>query len=1595
MKDEFDMSDLGMLTYYLGIEVTQTDSTITICQEGFAKRILDILAMASSTTGERRWGSARRGGMTVLGKVAVPKPINLPSQRLENHGVDPSVEIVPKGSLSWGTRSSSSGSNAWGSSSALSPRTEGGSGSPSHLSGRPSSSGGTRPSTAGSERNLDTSSNVWIANSRPSSASRVLSANTSTLAALRPHSAENRPGSSQLSRFAEPLSEGTAARGASGALDKLGVAVSSNDGFSLSSGDFPILGEEKVSEKNTQILDCDSHSRPGSSGLSPTTEKMEAVPGGQADDISHPTDVKGTLVNSWENDAPHPGMERWHGDSYPYPSHNFPSHPYESWRGGRPVNPPPPGGVWFRGPQGVPPYGTPQMAAAGGFPMEPFPYYCPQVPAPSLANAQAVPPHGARPSGPHSQSGDLCRPYIEPFMRPGMPMRPGFYPGYYGQPMGFHSPNERDFSIMGRPTGPPVINKYPNQNAPEPITSNARSSGGRTLEQVDLCPPQLDHRATAPVKQIMGWDKNIKEDHFGHKFTVNAHPHEKRHAANSLFPDNVRSEDPRQDKQIYCGKRYLHNEQAPSLIEGKTGSTDPAQKYHGNTGSAKSADVNHDVENVALPRDQTLIQKIEGLNAKVRASDGKHDISTKEPNSRGQAVKSNVIVNEAGASVQLERHYPSGIRVPVSRDRAILPDNKGFASTADSAVATVSRHSSHNLQGRGGNGTKGTHNFQEADGWRKRSATAESRGIVSVLNSETTINIERKENQSTEMSTTDREAKDNSKLSILDPSIGQHVNMKEITKQRAIQLQREEEERIREQKAKANAKLAELNRRSANQEKEISRQKMDDVTSYPESFSKQDGIQKQDESKNKIELQFGSFQSGEIGVTLPSGYNLSKTAKSSASSVSSGSICSQTNQQLHQVETVPSQKILPAVDDAQINDTAVRENSQVSDISKQKGAAYKQKYAAQSGTNQAEKPTLSGKDKTSATIAALKEVNGKGGSSCSDSNLRVDLSTVSDTSLHTKRKSKTGKNKHMVDESFSVSSASVQKESDVSWVVAESMKLAAVEQKSHKSDAVVWAPVKSHAKMEVADGNDKKAYGDSGPANRNNNAVPSSSKGRRAEIERYIPKAAIKELAQQGSDQLSTSPSIEKSIPDGTYIQGRVTSQTTERIKRTVESKHVENKTKQWHQRTSTASDLVQVSGDNSLSMTGRAKNSQTSDGAHQTQKSKENVKGSVGKPVAQVLEVQPSKQDEQHGEQQIQRQEDNAVDGWVIYDEPVSSGSAIMSSIEDHGKSTRGKKNPYKGNKGSRNQQNMDPESHAVAKDDTEYFAETGQAERPRSSKEHRVAQWQPRPQTRVTNQHENHPRGRPTVIGEGDKIYRREGSKDSGSALKQHNQDTEKNSVLPQNYSVAESRDVPRVPNTGSQESKSSSENRSYSPNENTLGDVESAPQGQAEMSNNDQRPSSSGNRWNGNYNGRPSRGREFHGARSFIPQENRHNHAPSHREKQRQNSRYEYQPVGPYNRNKRGENSERQSENQHAGTEDRVVIHNVEEPPLGGKELITLMLTMSNGALEQKKKENNLNIVSVTGLECTFLAFLLCLEVISIVCVPIHNLYVTGIA
>eukprot|EP00951_Prasinocladus_malaysianus_P019157 scaffold154719_cov41-Prasinocladus_malaysianus.AAC.1 len=56
--------------------------------------------------------SGRR--MVSLGKVHAPKPVNLPSQKRENNGLDPNVALVPRGSSNsscWGAGSNQSGSS--------------------------------------------------------------------------------------------------------------------------------------------------------------------------------------------------------------------------------------------------------------------------------------------------------------------------------------------------------------------------------------------------------------------------------------------------------------------------------------------------------------------------------------------------------------------------------------------------------------------------------------------------------------------------------------------------------------------------------------------------------------------------------------------------------------------------------------------------------------------------------------------------------------------------------------------------------------------------------------------------------------------------------------------------------------------------------------------------------------------------------------------------------------------------------------------------------------------------------------------------------------------------------------------------------------------------------------------------------------------------------------------------------------------------------------------------------------------------------------------------------------------------------------------
>jgi hypothetical protein len=52
MMDRFKMSDLGLLSYYLGMEVTQRNGEITLCQSAYAAKLLEKAGMTNCTTSQ-------------------------------------------------------------------------------------------------------------------------------------------------------------------------------------------------------------------------------------------------------------------------------------------------------------------------------------------------------------------------------------------------------------------------------------------------------------------------------------------------------------------------------------------------------------------------------------------------------------------------------------------------------------------------------------------------------------------------------------------------------------------------------------------------------------------------------------------------------------------------------------------------------------------------------------------------------------------------------------------------------------------------------------------------------------------------------------------------------------------------------------------------------------------------------------------------------------------------------------------------------------------------------------------------------------------------------------------------------------------------------------------------------------------------------------------------------------------------------------------------------------------------------------------------------------------------------------------------------
>eukprot|EP00257_Ricinus_communis_P020743 XP_015580054.1 protein MODIFIER OF SNC1 1 [Ricinus communis] len=1574
---------------------------------------------SSMLSGEKRWASARRGGMTVLGKVAVPKPINLPSQRLENHGLDPNVEIVPKGTHSWGSRSSSSSSNAWGSAS-LSPNADGGTGSPSHLSGRPSSSGtGTRPSTAGSERTHDPVTNAWGSNSRPSSSSGALTSNQTSHPALRPRSAETRPGSSQLSRFAEPLSDNSVAWSGTGTSEKLGVTSSKVDGFSLTSGDFPTLGSEKdISAKNIDSQEYASQGRPGSSaGLASGKEGTRDSAG----EVSVNVNTKIGAAGSWRKDnstygedGPRSNAEKWHADSQSYPNSSIPPQHYDAWHG-PPVNNHPTG-VWYRGPPGGPPFGSP--IAPGGFPMEPFPYYHPQLPRPALANPQPVPPPGAgRPRGPHPKNGDMYRPHMhDAYIRPGMPLRPGFYPGpvpydgYYGPPMGYCNSNERDASFMGMAMGPNAYNRYPGQNVPDPGNSHGRTSGygpsskAMVTEQIEAVQPQ-DPRGPYKVllKHHDSWEGKDEEQKCDDLIKTNPPYSLNEHSRKSSWENGRRADNKKDDdvdaRRVLVGEgassETVDNQVVPMKVKSPEhmGYVNP---YSDGLGKKKFEHAATIPEVPTAPKDSSLIQKIEGLNAKARSSDGRQDsksVSGREEQMNklevGNALASRA-TNEVGFdSLSHERTRSGGINNTAPQEDRFSSGDKILESAVVSGT-TISRRSAHGMHGRTDHRGKGRVNTPETDGWRKKSDIVDLQNTASTVHNEISsvsvgqhhISADAGQNFGSQPS-----GKDNleSMPPVSDPSDSQRVKMRELAK-RLKQREKEEEERLREQRAKALAKLEELNRRT--QAGEVATEKLETAPTS--------NIQnKKDESLNLSQQTAASSKSGASSSSLgsktntiaqsrhkestaadpPSAVTDKPRASSSARDSSLSMVAQNSGSSVNRVEkstSVASTALLEPKtahfesgvvheqlksfqqDGSNADAARAGSTSRVHDssASKQKRTGYRQKHNAL-GKNSSEKSFSSSATDTSKIHTDFATVTSKVDndiaadaatssesvaeefvSNC-ESNLSVNLSLTAESSAHTRRKNKSGKNKHKLEEASSATSSASKVSKDMTTLdtLVESAKpkpseamldlnsgLSQIElkdanqsselcyeeahnrvnnqwkshhhrrmmrnqqgnksaEKNHNGDAVVWAPVRSQNKTEVSDEPNQNTIVESMVlSSKSDQQAQNNPRNKRAEMERYIPKPAAKELSQQAvvslTNQITSDEIVER--PGSVDTESSQTCGTTMgKAGLTVESRNGDGRQNKsgkvhgsWRQRGVAES------------TTNPSRSFQKSMEDHQHQK-----------PDLSSMKEQPGHPDEW-----------NFSDGWNMPENPDTA--VTLPVLKDQGLVARGKRQPHKGHKANHN-----PDEKRTGGGDTEkvYFQPTApkmhQKDSFVASKEnHAVGEqstshWQPKSQSfSSTNQLGSRPNNSVNVGPEGVRANKKE-STQGGGLLPQPDKDTIRHHSH-HDQSPFESGNLEEGPAVGHQEPK----------RERKIGGHRGHPGSPIESSSHSNMDGgqdhrmSSGFRKSGNLNNRFGREHDSWGDWNGSGKDNKQQHnASAIRESQRHNSHYEYQPVGPQKNNK----------------------------------------------------------------------------------------------
>ncbi|MQL99882.1 hypothetical protein Taro_032612, partial [Colocasia esculenta] len=566
-------------------------------------------------------------------------------------------------------------------------------------------------------------------------------------------------------------------------------------------------------------------------------------------------------VNTWRQDndpytsnAAPPSSVNWHGDQQQmqaYPGANAPTQQFDSWLRA-PVQSSP-DGMWYRG---APPGGVYRPGGPpGSYPVESYIYY-PHLPARPLSNSQAGPRHGPVPGGYGPMNGVPYRPhapdsYIVPNhpvgpMRPEVYSRQVHYENYYGPGPNVGNGNEQDGPVLGIAPCSSLSNQHVNRNLSvdsenfhavpcyyAPSVANEQAERGQAHE-INGPPYKVllkQHDGSKKIDSEEKRDQSIVAS-VARLELGESRPAQKRGSRDEpvVISQHVKGAD------THSSAPSVHKDFS---ISTKSETLDDH--------CATTARKGEDPPRYSVKRNSTLIEKIESLNNKARFADGRSVVPAfvgEESSRHFMNVNAKAEPTKEANSGALLSDKSSAEKVSFDGDMEIkdvkeaanlesIVDVKGQSKTSeihtsaigllgpsDASLAAQSTHRRvHGKQNIVDYHAKSRLNGQDVEEWRKKSPGRNSSTIDSTEN----CLVSRVQDSQPCQDASEKKEFHNMKVgddkysvSSMDPADykAQHAKMKEIARQRAKQLQEEEEERIREQKARALAKLEELNRRT-------------------------------------------------------------------------------------------------------------------------------------------------------------------------------------------------------------------------------------------------------------------------------------------------------------------------------------------------------------------------------------------------------------------------------------------------------------------------------------------------------------------------------------------------------------------------------------------------------------------------------------------------------------------------------------------------------------------------------------------------------------------------------------------------------------